>query len=234
MSSKFKALLSAIIIFSLPICSAQAAINFPHLITNGEGIVKVKPNQARFTAKVSILKPTASSAKQAVDEVVNKVINNMQVNDLSAKDYQSTNLELRAAYIYKKDKKAQLVGYRATREINVLVRNLSNLNHILDVTIAAGVTSISSINLERSDLYKLKQQARQLAISDAKLKAQQLAQGFSLKVAHPWEIQSLGSRDSYGLMQRMQAMPTKSSNMGYNDKDITIKETIKVIFQLKK
>jgi uncharacterized protein YggE len=70
-----------------------------------------------------------------------------------------------------------IIGYSVTNTVSIIVRNLNNAGTIIDAAAQAGGNSIriQSIYFSISDPTKYFSQARALAVTDAKTKAQQLA-----------------------------------------------------------
>ncbi|WP_297479427.1 oxidative stress defense protein [uncultured Photobacterium sp.] len=217
--------------------TAMAAdIPFPHLETTGRGEVTVKPDMAVFSVNVVETKKTAVDAKKAVDQAVTKFIERLQASGVNKKDINSANISLSARYTYPKDQKPELSGFKASRNIEVTVHQLTKLNTYLDDALGDGINQINNINLKVSDVEKYQQQARQKAIENAKQVAASLAQGFDNKIDSVWRIdyntngQPMPYRQSNDAV--MSSMSKGSIDKSYADNSIVIKDRVNVIFKL--
>ena len=162
--------------------------NFPHLATTGYGEVVAKPDMAKFTVRVVETTMTAEQAKQTVDKVVTDFLSELKEQGMSADNITSSNLYISPQYHYPKNGKPELVGYRASRTVNVTVDELANLNQYLDIALNSGINQVENIQLKVKDQAKYQEQARQAAIKDANSKAESLASGFGKDINGVWRI----------------------------------------------
>ena len=66
----------------------------------------------------------------------------------------------------------RIAGYRVTNQLRVRVRKMDSLGEILDAMVRAGSNSVSGISFSIDKRSKLQDQARKLAIDDARRRAQ--------------------------------------------------------------
>lgn len=155
---------------------------FAHVTTTGYGEVVATPDMATFSVKVVDTTMTAEQAKQSVDKTVEDFLQYLSDAGLSKDNITSSNLYLAPQYHYPKSGKAELVGYRASRSINVTVTDLADLNQYLDMALKAGINQVDNIQLKVSNQAEYQQKARMAAIKDAREKAASLASGFDKKL----------------------------------------------------
>ena len=120
---------------------------FAHVTTTGYGEVVATPDMATFSVKVVDTTMTAEQAKQSVDKSVDEFLKKLSDAGLSKDNVTSSNLYLAPQYHYPKSGKAELVGYRASRSINVNVSDLANLNKYLDMALESGINPVSYTHL---------------------------------------------------------------------------------------
>lgn len=161
---------------------------FAHVTTTGYGEVVATPDMATFSVKVVDTTMTAEQAKQSVDKTVEDFLQYLSDAGLSKDNITSSNLYLAPQYHYPKSGKAELVGYRASRSINVTVTDLADLNQYLDMALKAGINQVDNIQLKVSNQAEYQQKARMAAIKDAREKAASLASGFDKKLGGIWQI----------------------------------------------
>ncbi|AIW19953.1 oxidative stress defense protein [Vibrio coralliilyticus] len=205
--------------------------NFPHLATTGYGEVVAKPDMAKFTVRVVETTMTAEQAKQTVDKVVTDFLSELKEQGMSADNITSSNLYISPQYHYPKNGKPELVGYRASRTVNVTVDELANLNQYLDIALNSGINQVENIQLKVKDQAKYQEQARQAAIKDANSKAESLASGFGKDINGVWRI-DYNMPSSQPVLMRSMAMDAKTESNTYQDSTIVIRDRVDVIYQL--
>lgn len=229
-----KAVSSVIASLSLAMLSFGAAANtpdFPHLETTGYGEVTATPDMAQFSVKVVESTMTAEQAKQSVDQVVSDFLSALSKEGVDSKNITSSNLYITPQYHYPKKGKPELVGYRATRSITVIVEKLEDLNQYLDLALNSGINQVDNIQLQVKDQAKYQQKARLAAIKDANSKAESLAQGFGKELKGVWRINYNMSGQQPVLMRSM-AMDAKIESNSYQDSQIVIRDRVDVIYKL--
>ncbi len=75
-------------------------------------------------------------------------------------------------------KKRKLIGYRAVRNITVLINNLEQLDQVMNTGLTAGIDQMGNINLKVANEMSYKTQARQQAIDQSKSIARELARAY--------------------------------------------------------
>ncbi|WP_045392022.1 oxidative stress defense protein [Vibrio rotiferianus] len=208
------------------------APEFAHVATTGYGEVVATPDMATFSVKVVDTTMTAEQAKQSVDKSVDEFLKKLSDAGLSKDNVTSSNLYLAPQYHYPKSGKAELVGYRASRSINVNVSDLANLNKYLDMALESGINQVDNIQLKVSDQAEYQQKARMAAIKDAKEKAASLAVGFEKKLGDVWQI-SYNQMNGQPILMRSMAMDAKQSSNSYQDSTLVIRDQVDVVYRLK-
>lgn len=228
-------LYSFLLASALSLTSASVLANSPefaHVTTTGYGEVIATPDMATFSVKVVDTTMTAEQAKQSVDKTVEQFLKNLSDAGLSKDNVTSSNLYLAPQYHYPKSGKAELVGYRASRSIDVTVTDLKNLNQYLDMALEAGINQVDNIQLKVSNQAEYQQKARMAAIQDAREKAASLATGFEKKLGDVWKINYRQMHVQPVLMRSM-AMDSKEGANSYQDSTMIIRDQVDVIYKLK-
>ncbi|MDO6708043.1 oxidative stress defense protein [Photobacterium sp. 1_MG-2023] len=212
---------------------AMAEDSFPRLETIGVGEVTAQPDMATFSVAVEETRKTAQEAKQAADKAVTAFMDRLQKQGVKRADIESANIYLHPQYHHSKDNSPELMGYQATRQITVTVRDLEQLNTYLDNALGDGINRINNIELKVTDEAKYQEQARQAAIQDAQEKAKSLAKGFQTELDGIWNIRYYDStpRPVMGRMAMDAAVQTKAT---YQDAEITFQDRVEVVFRLEK
>ncbi|EKZ8663728.1 oxidative stress defense protein [Vibrio alginolyticus] len=228
-------LYSFLLASALSLTSASVLANTPefaHVTTTGYGEVTATPDMATFSVKVVDTTMTAEQAKLSVDKTVEEFLKSLSGAGLSKDNITSSNLYLAPQYHYPKSGKAELVGYRASRSIDVTVTDLKNLNQYLDMALEAGINQVDNIQLKVSNQAEYQQKARMAAIKDAREKAGSLATGFEKKLGDVWQINYRQMHVQPVLMRSM-AMDSKEGANSYQDSTMIIRDQVDVIYKLK-
>ncbi|MFH4459365.1 oxidative stress defense protein [Vibrio alginolyticus] len=228
-------LYSFLLASALSLTSASVLANTPefaHVTTTGYGEVTATPDMATFSVKVVDTTMTAEQAKLSVDKTVEEFLKSLSDAGLSKDNITSSSLYLAPQYHYPKSGKAELVGYRASRSIDVTVTDLKNLNQYLDMALEAGINQVDNIQLKVSNQAEYQQKARMAAIKDAREKAGSLATGFEKKLGDVWQINYRQMHVQPVLMRSM-AMDSKEGANSYQDSTMIIRDQVDVIYKLK-
>lgn len=139
----------------------------PQVIVNGEGIVKVVPDEAYIVVSVENKGNNAADVKKQNDATVAKVVSAIKKTKLAEKDVQTRRVTLQPQYDYEKKK----YTYFATQTISILLRDLGQYDGIMESLIEAGVNQVSSVEFRSSKIEQARTEARKKAMADAKRKA---------------------------------------------------------------
>jgi uncharacterized protein len=146
-----------------------------HTVTvTGSGNVSLAPDVADVILGVSVTRPTVAEAQSAAGTAMTAVVAAIKKDGIADKDIVTVNLSLGAVYDYSGSSQ-KLVGYQFTNTVRVTVRNLKTVAAVVDDSVAAGATTISGISFRLGDPKTVEAQARQLAMNDARAKADALA-----------------------------------------------------------
>ncbi|MGR5080204.1 oxidative stress defense protein [Photobacterium swingsii] len=210
-----------------------ADVEFPHLVTQGNGEVTVTADMAILHVEVAEKRETAKEAKQAVDKAVVAFMARLEKQGVKRENIKSANISLHPEYTYPKNKEPKLIGYRANRQVTVTVNELAKLNTYLDGSLVDGINRIQNIELKSSKEAEIKQQARLAAIKDAKEKAESVASGFGESLDGVWKITYLTQNvQPYYAQARMASYSANDAAESYQNDQLVIKDSVDVVFKL--
>ena len=156
------------------LCAAHAA---DRLITvTGEGSVALAPDIAVIRIGVSTQGKTAADASSANAQKMAAVLGAIKDARIAERDVQTTALSLQPQYDSNKPGAPRLVGFQASNQVAVKIRDIKELPDVIDRAISAGANEMSGIEFVVSEESKLLDQARGQAIADARRKADLYAQ----------------------------------------------------------
>ena len=163
---------------------------------SGEGKITASPNLATLTAGVMSQGAVATDVKNENNEKVNKVIAFVKEQGIDSKDIKTENYYLNPNYDYTKSTPV-INGYQISQNVTIKVRGVDQstdvLNKIMDGVVNNGANQIYGVNLSIENPDDLQQEARKLAIENAKKKAQDLAKTAGLILGKVVEISESSS-----------------------------------------
>lgn len=164
--------------------AADASPTPEHTVTvSGVADLSVAPDVADVVIGVTVQKPTVAAAQSGAATLMSAVIAAAEKDGVDAKDIVTVNLSLSPVYDYSSNGSApKLVGQQFSNTIKVTVRNLKSLASVVDDAVAAGATTLSGISFRLNDPSTVQVQARQLAMKDARAKADTLTSAAGVAV----------------------------------------------------
>lgn len=167
----------------------------------GQGKVSYQPDIATVNLGVQIDRaPTADVAVQQLNEKISKVIFSLETLGIKKEDIQTQAYFLNPQYDYKEGT-STVSGYGANQKLAIKVSDIKNKPELVNQVVAqagsAQANQIVGIEFSVSNINDLKQQARILAIQDAKSKSGALAgaAGVRLGKVENWYENVLQSPD---------------------------------------
>ncbi len=146
----------------------------------GEGKVTVKPDIATVTVGVQAQGSSAKNVQDLINQNIAKISGGIKNLGVDPKDIKTENYNINPNYDFTGTQK--ITSYTGNTNLVIKVRNLDNANKVLDVAVAAGANQVGNISFDVEDKTKALNDARTLAVADAKKKAEDAAKiaGFSL------------------------------------------------------
>ncbi|MCG9738030.1 oxidative stress defense protein [Shewanella insulae] len=220
-------------LFALP-GAAAAELDFPHIETVGTSELVVKADMAELSVEVVTKADNPAKAKAGSDKAVSDFLARLARAGIARDDIQSANLNLRPDYQYDKETRTNKeVGYLASRRVVITLRTLDKLNDLLDSALQQGINRIHQINFKSSKEAEMIEQARLMAIKDAKQKAAALAEGFGERIDGVWEIRYQAQGPVRPMMYKMSAAAPGDIAESYQEAQTSIRDRVEVIYRLK-
>ncbi|MDQ3554815.1 MAG: SIMPL domain-containing protein [Chloroflexota bacterium] len=144
------------------------------ITVRGLGRVRRPPDEAAFSVSVERTAPTAAEAQAGTSQQMREVIAALTGRGMDASDLSTEAISLEPTYDYR-ESGARLTGYRASQALSLRLRRLPELGPTIDAAVAAGATGISGVTLGIADTRSAEEEARGLAVADARHRAEGLA-----------------------------------------------------------
>ncbi|WP_323885257.1 SIMPL domain-containing protein [Aeromonas hydrophila] len=226
--------LSALVI-SAPLFALEVP-QAPHLVVSGYAEQKAEPDMLTLNVSVTALEKQGIKAKQQVDGKVAAFFGQLEGLGIKRSDVEAGNLVISPEYQYPQNKKPELVGYRAQRQLAVKLYQLDKLSELMDTALKAGLESVSQIEYGLKAPQTIKEQARLGAVEDAKTKAESLAKAFGMKLGKVYSVEYRNNSPMpiYSRTLKAAAMAPAADMMenSYQQQQITITDNVEAVFLL--
>jgi uncharacterized protein YggE len=169
---------------------AQAAawLQAGTIVTTGRAEVSAAPDRATLVTGVSVLAPSAAAAQAEAAELMIAVQEALAALGIPAKDIQTRAFQVGPEYEYVEGRQV-LRGYRATHDLYIQVHEIALLGSVLDAVVKSGATRVREVQFGLSQENELMRKALQLAVQDARGRAEALAAGAGIKEIRIVKIQ---------------------------------------------
>ena len=161
-----------------------AGTETPKVSVNGEGVVTITPDTATVTVGIDITNEALGEAQRLADEQMAEIIAALKAAGIADADIQTANYSVSVLRNFDNNSGAQgeVTGYQVSNQVNVKIRDIDQVGAILDTVVGEGANSIYGISFYVDDPSRAISQARELAVQDAKRKADELAAAAGLTV----------------------------------------------------
>ncbi|MFC0778770.1 SIMPL domain-containing protein [Flavobacterium sp. HJSW_4] len=156
----------------------------PLINVNGEGKVKVAPDQVCISASVETKGNNAKDVKKQNDEKMDAVLKFIKKMNIPTADFKTKQVALNPQYDYEKKK----TSYNATQTVEIVVKDLAKYDELMEGLVQQGINRIDRVSFESSKLAQYQSEARKLAMKDAKVKAEEYVSVLGQKVGKAFTI----------------------------------------------
>ena len=164
--------------------TAQTQNTEPLVNVTGKGVVKVTPDQVDIKVRVESEGKDAVAVKRENDASINAVIKFLRSQGLKAEDVQTEYINLNKNYDYN----SKTYSYKANQSLTVHLKDISQYEGILSGLLNSGINRIDGMQFKSSQATALRQEARVLAILDAKNRAETYATALGQSIGKAVQI----------------------------------------------
>jgi hypothetical protein len=158
---------------------------------NGQGKIAAEPDVAVLRLGIEAQATSVAEAKAQADEAMQAVEATLTENGVDKKDIQTQYFNIHRVTKWDRETEEEtVVGYRVTNMVTAKIRDMDNVGTVIDAAAEAGgdLTRIDSISFSVDDPSDYYEAARQEAMSEAKAKAEQLAELAGVTLGKPTYI----------------------------------------------
>lgn len=192
------------------------------ITVQGVGAVKVDADRVNINLGVREIAEDAMSAQGAVNEKIDTVIEALKGMNVSKDAISTSGISLYPNYNY--DDGETIIGYTAYNTIQIILTDVENTGSYIDAAFAAGANSLDYVEFSAAETEEASQRALTLAVSNAREKAQVLAEAAGLKLGAVLEIRD----DGYSGYESdaMYAKKEDNAGMGGGTEVLASKQTV--------
>ena len=185
-------------------CSTPSAITvsspaqIPQISASGSGLVHVVPDIAYLYIGVRTQGSTVAAALKTNNQSAKDIKDALVAQNVAEKDIQTSSFNV---YPQRYDTAGKPVPtfYAVDNTVYVTIRNLDAIGTILDLVAATGANSINGVYFDLSNKDAAQQQARQMAVEQAKKQAEQIASLTGVKLGKLISINVYSSGAPYAM-----------------------------------
>lgn len=179
-----------LVFFARKVDASNASVQPKTEITvKGQASVYVEPDIAILTFGVVSEDISADAAYSQTAAKINKTIDAVKKLGIDPKDIKTLRVNVYPKYSYNKDDgTSKIVGFYASTDLTVTVRNLSIVGKVIDTAFKNGVNTFSSLTFDISNSSPYYNQALSKALENAKQKAATIAKGLSISLGKPKSV----------------------------------------------
>ncbi len=218
----------------LPLAAPVWAEDAPTISVTGSGMVNVAPDMATINLGVTTQAKTASEALAANSAQMEKVLANLLAAGIAEKDIQTSGLSINPLWnSYSSTSgngEAQSIdGYSAANTVTVRVMALAGLGSVVDAAVSDGVNTLNGISFDLQDPAPQQDQARALAVADAKHRATVLIESAGLKLG---AIKTISEGGSVGEPQPMYRLDQAFSGVPVAAGEVPVTATVTIVWEI--
>jgi hypothetical protein len=175
---------------------ASAETMLPAITVSGEATIETAPDLAEVQGGVTTEAKTAREAAEANARAMTAVIAALKTAGIAERDIRTARISIYPQSTPARNdppRPSQIVGYRATNNVTVKVREIAKVANTLDVMVSSGANSLGGIHFIVSNPSKVLDEARAQAIGDARRKAEIYAKAAGATLGRPLAISEAGA-----------------------------------------
>jgi len=208
----------------------SSAIAAEGIHVSGRGMVETVPDMGIVNLHIRREGEDPAALEQAMNQVVADVLKLTRKMKVAERDVTAALVSIQPRY-QRRDDETVLAGVTATRTVTVVLRKLTDFPALLTAALALGVNNVDPMQLDTSQRAALESKALDLAMADARARAEQVAAGFAVSCGKVLDVQV----SSYSVAPKMAMMEMRMSadSDAFAPGQIRIEQTVDATFAIK-
>lgn len=237
MKTSFLILITALLAAGAAAAHAHENPDARRVAVTGRGDVSVAPDRALVSVGVEVSNAELKTAEAEANRVARAFLSEAKALGIADKDISSAAVNIYPEYVWiEQERRQKLTGYRASREMVVMLRDLNKVGELLLRATKAGANRVSPPQLESSKAKELTQQALVKAAEDARAKAKLLAETLGAKLGPVFRINAADAPVPPPMPMKAMAMRSEAADgnaeMGFSAGEIRVEASVTAEFDL--
>ena len=175
----------------------------PGISVSGTGSVFGEPDVAILTLGVEAQADSVGEARAEAAEAMDAMVTVLKDSGVKDSDIQTSRFSVEPRYNFR-DGEQELIGFFVNNLVTVKIRDIDETGTLIDDVVEAGgdLTRVQNLRFTIDDPEELQQEARRLAMENAKSKAETLADAAGVGLGTPRSISESGGARSIDFGER--------------------------------
>lgn len=152
------------------------------IVTTGNGLVAIAPDQAVVTVGAQAQHPTAAEAMAEVNRIAAQILARWQQLGIRREDIRTSAVQVFPVYTTPREGVQQITGYRASYTLTATLNNLTLVGQAIDAAITSGANVVQGITFGLRDASAARTEALGMAVREARQKAEAIAGAAGLRI----------------------------------------------------
>ena len=205
------------------------------ITVTGRGSVSATPDVAQIDIGIEVSAKTVADSRQRAARAMTAVMNVLDDEGVEETDIQTRSFSIYPRYSYPEGKPAVITGFVVNNQVTVKVRKIDNVSTVIDRATQAGgdMVRMNGISFIVDKQEQFLNEAREEAITDARKKAQVLADAAGIKLGNVRTINettTFGGEARFGIAEA--AFDTRAkSPISPGEQELTV--NVSVVYEVK-
>lgn len=184
-------LVTLLLVVGLGTGSLASANDFGLISVRGEGVVNLKPDLCEVSFSTIVTNKDQVKAVEENARKMDSLIKGFKDWGIAEKDIVTESIYVGPIYDYEK-KPASLKNYRSENRIVVTIRDMDRIGEAIDLGIKLGANNVGYLRYGSSHGEKAYTEALEMAVKDARLKADAIGKALGVKLKAAVKVEELG------------------------------------------
>lgn len=226
--SRILALLAGLMLAGAVSPVTAAEIGPRHVSVEGLGAVDATPDMAEISTGVTARADSARRALDASSAGMRRLMETLRQAGIAEGDIRTSNFNLSPWYEPRKGNRPRRIsGYQVSNQVTVRIREISRLGAILDAVVTAGANRVSGVRFGVAEPRSLMDEARRLAVADARRRAALYAEAAGAKLGTVIAIEEHGARPRPPRMMALETVRAASVPVAPGTQRLTVSITVR-------
>ena len=202
------------------------------LSVSAQAEAKRVPDVATVSAGVVTQSADANSAMRANAAEMDKVMAAIRAAGVAERDIQTSGVNLNPQYKYVENQNPTIIGYQASNNVNLKVRDIGKLGKVLDSLVASGANQINGPSFEIDQPEPVLDEARRTALEKGQARAQMYAKALGMRVRRIVSISEGSGFRPPGPVPMMAMRAKAESDTAISPGETTLSANLDLVFEL--